>query len=73
MAPETRFMIFEHFTFLPGNMHLSRDNVVAHIVREIFQVSDSSNSLASEICRLFTLIVIDVNRKSFHGLYIEEP
>lgn len=36
MAPETRFMIFEHFTFLPGNMHLSRDNVVAHIVRKIF-------------------------------------
>ena len=36
MAPETRFMIFELFTFLPGNMRLSRDNVIAHIVRKIF-------------------------------------
>lgn len=39
---------------LPGNMYLSRDNVVAHIVREIFLVATvaSNNSLVSEIYRL---------------------
>ena len=66
--PETRL-------FLPGNMYLSRDNVVAHIVREIFSVETvaSSYSLVSEIYRLFKLCLIDVEGKFFDDLCVEQP
>ena len=59
--------------FLPGNMYLSRDNVVAHIVREIFPVATvaSNNSLPSQICRLFKLCLIDARSKFFDDLCVE--
>ena len=64
----------KHVLFtLPGNMYLSRDNVVAHIVREIFPVATvaSNNSLPSQICRLFKLCLIDARSKLFDDLCVE--
>ena len=54
-------------------MYMSRDNVVAHIVREIFSVATvaSNNSLGNEFCRLFKLCLTDVGRKLFDGLCVE--
>lgn len=62
-----------HSLFLPGNMYLSRDNVVAHIVREIFPVATvaSNNSLPSQICRLFKLCLIDARSIFFDDLSVE--
>lgn len=68
-SPETRLI---RLFLLPGNMYLSRDNVVAHIVREIFPVAtvSSNNSLVSEIYRLFKLCLIDVKGKFFDDLCV---
>lgn len=54
-------------------MYLSRDNVVAHIVREIFPVATvaSNNSLPSQICRLYKLCLIDARSKFFDDLCVE--
>lgn len=71
-SPETR-LIRLFGSLLPGNMYLSRDNVVAHIVREIFPVETvaSNNSLVSEIYRLFKLCLIDVKSKFFDDLCVK--
>lgn len=54
-------------------MYLSRDNVVAHIVREIFSVATvaSNSSWANEICRLFKSSLIDGGCEFLDGLCVE--